>query len=312
MTARAVGSALAAVLFVAVVALLATLIPSVKLTAGQPAQPPTAFGAYVQASGSRPAAVTAFEQQIHASLAVDQTFIPRQQWGLGALPAWDVAHGKTPLITFGSRIPTAGVVTGADDPYFAHLADQIAALHHPVLLRYAHEMDGRANASWVGTSAQFIAAWRHVWALFRAHGVRGSWIWEPNASGFAGAAPASVYWPGGRYVDQIGADGYAWGNCRGGTSSYPSFAQIFGPFYRWGVAHHKPLIITEFGAVELPGHPYAKANWDRQAARALASMPAIRTVVYFDAIDRTHGRSCDWRPDTSPQALAAFRVLATS
>lgn len=270
------------------------------------------FGAHVSVgTGTAQQKVLAFEAAIGHKLDIDHTFIPQTQTSIGTQPSWDVSTGRTPLLTFGTGIPTTAIVAGQYDSYFAGLATQIAALNATTLLRYAHEMDGKANASWVGTPAQFIAAWQYVWNLFKTNGVTGTWVWEPNA--FAFPTKAATYYPGATYVDWIAADGYDWGPCRGGTATYSTFTNIFQAFYTWGVAQNKPLAITEFGAVNNPTDATYRQLWFENVASVLVNqMPAITAVVYFDAFDQTNGRSCDWDPTTDAPSLQGFQSMVAT
>ena len=96
----------------------------------------------------------------------------------------------------------------------------------PLLLRFAHEMnadwypwDG-VRASAPGTHdgpARYVAAWRHVHAVFAAAGATNvRWVWSPNHRSIPAAAwnDAARYYPGDDVVDWIGVDGYD--RCRPG------------------------------------------------------------------------------------------------
>jgi hypothetical protein len=250
-------------------------------------------------------AVLDLERQIGRKLAIGHSWV-RWGQGLGELPAWNRAHGRTPMITFGVGASTRDVVAGAHDAYLKDLASSIRALEAPVLLRWSPGMDGDEQRAFTVSGRSYVAAWRHVRALFAAQGVDGSWVWSPNADAFAGArGGVRQYWPGNSQVDWIAANGFNNETCRGGAA-WKTFGTIFRPFYDWASARNKPLMIAELGSVEDPADPGRKATWFTDAVGTLArSMPRVRAVVY------DHGQTtCDWRLDSSTRSMDAFVKLA--
>jgi hypothetical protein len=273
-------------------------------------QPPSGawFGAWVGSRGGtdvsdQKAAVLAVERQIGRKLAISQTYVnwgsPLPAWR----PAWDLANGRIPLISFGNRGDTRDVAAGRHDGYLRALAKQVRALGRPVFLRYGWEPDGPNNTWWVHSGADYVAAWRHVREIFE--GVPAAWVWSPNAGAFQnGAAEATQYWPGADQVDWIGADGYNWYGCRGST--WRSLSTIFHDFYAWGAAKGRPLMIAETGSTDDPADPGRKAAWLEDATRTMATaMPRVKAFVYFDS-----AKECTWWADSSPRSGAAFARMA--
>jgi len=168
------------------------------------------------------------------------------------------------------------------------------------------EMDGRKKAEDTRHPALYVAAWRRIHDVFAAEGTTNvQWVWCPNATAFRAGDErnAPAYYPGDEYVDWICADGYNWAPGRQGDQ-WRSFADIYGPFYEWGMARRKPLMVGEFGAQER--NPGDKAQWLTEAREALKTkFPGIKAVVYFDA-----DKDYDWRVTSSPETLAAFRAMA--
>jgi beta-mannanase len=295
-----------------VVAVLASLLivsnaVSEQGTAVAPAPAPTALlGAYAKPRPSsrwadQQAAVNRLENGIGRKLAIDHTFVP---WGhaLGRRPAWDIAQGRIPLITFGANGNTREVAAGAHDAYLRSLAADIRKLGGFVFLRYFHEPDSSGHRDAVVSGSSYIAAWRHVRKLF--DGLAAAWVWSPTASAFSRGG-VEQYYPGDAYVDWIGADGYNWYGCKGRTD-WRNLSAIFADFYAWGSARDKPLMIAETGSTEDPGRPGRKAVWFDAATRALStSMPNVKAVVYFDS-----DRDCNWPVTSSSDSLAGFRRMA--
>ena len=295
-----------------VLALVGAVTLSVKaLGPAAPAAPPRAaalLGAWVKGASASPSAQQAATSQLEAAigrkLAIGHSDVP---WGqrLGTLPALNAAAGRMPLITFGAGADPRSVGAGRYDAYLTALARDVAAVGRPVLLRYAWTVDRAAQRRDSRSISPFVSAWRHVHDLFATYGVLGAWVWSPGADVFAGArGGASRYWPGSRYVDWVGADGFNAAACNG--SAWTDFATIFKAFYAWGSARGKPLMVTETGTVEDRANAGRKRQWFLDAAGTLArSMPRIRAVVYRDEAGR-----CDWRPDTSAPSMEGFVRLA--
>ena len=104
-------------------------------------------------------------------------------------------------------------------------ATQIKAWGKPLMLRFAHEMNGDwypwsegVNGNGAG---QYVAAYRRVVTLFRSVGATNvTWVWSPNVA-YPGSVPLSRLFPGDGYVDRTGLDGYNWAppTRRGGRAS---------------------------------------------------------------------------------------------
>jgi parallel beta-helix repeat protein len=262
------------------------------------------LGAFVDGDPARSqeAATGALEAAIGRKLAIGHSFV-RWGEGLGSMPADDLENQRIPLISFGAGGSWGDVAAGRHDAYLRSLAKSIGALGHPVMLRYAWDMDRSGRRGSARSGAAFVAAWRHVHELFGAAGVSAAWVWSPTAEAFSGGVDR--YWPGDGYVDWIGADGFNAGGCDG-RSVWRDFGTIFKAFYSWGSARGKPLIISETGTVEEPADPGRKAGWYVDAASTVAwSMPRVRAVVFRDQAGR-----CDWRPDTSARSMQGFVRLA--
>lgn len=82
------------------------------------------------------------------------------------------------------------------------------------------------NGNWYGYSgdpAAYIAAWRHIWTVFADLRVTNvTWVWCPNLT----PANWDAYYPGNRYVDVIGVDGFS-----NTTYTWETFQQMFAGFF---------------------------------------------------------------------------------
>ncbi|QNN51536.1 glycoside hydrolase family 26 protein [Nocardioides mesophilus] len=231
-----------------------------------------------------------------------------------AAQAADVAAtGATPTITWEPWNPAGGatqpaytldrITAGAFDSYLTSWARQIRSYGKPVVLRFAHEMNG----SWYPWSAQangntagdYVAAWKHVRSVFSKQRTSNVvWSWSPNVP-YPGSTALGAVYPGDGYVDQVALDGYNWATLQGG--SWQSFWEVFGS----GVAQltaltSKPLYLGEVGCPEDGGD---KAAWVADMFSTLATHQEIRGFTWFD-----FQKEADWRIESSTATLDAFRA----
>jgi len=199
----------------------------------------------------------------------------------------------------------APILDGSQDALIAKAADALAALKEPVFLRWAWEMNGNWY-DWGGARngdnpAGFVAAWRHIHDIFVAHkAVNVGWAWGPNA----GSAPSSAwnamarYYPGDDYVDWVAVSGYFTGR-ETPAALFNGITTAYGD--------RKPVMIAETGALERGGT--VKADWIRALNAWIAGHPPVGALVWFDT-DNDKGNTKNWRIDSTPSSLAAYRELA--
>ena len=223
------------------------------------------------------------------------------------------ATGAVPELTWEPWDPTAGldqpayaldtITAGAHDAYLSRWAKQVKAWGGPLVIRFAHEMNGNwypwsegVNGNGPGDHA---TAWRHVVDLFRRAKVSNvTWAWAANVP-YAGSTPLASLYPGDAYVGRVGLDGYNWGTTQP-WSSWQSFGDLFGP----GVAElqsisTRPIHINETGAPEAGGGD--KAAWITDMWAWLDAHPKVRGLTWFSIL-----KEADWRVDSSEAALSAW------
>jgi hypothetical protein len=209
-----------------------------------------------------------------------------------------------------AAIPTAQpdyalrrISDGSFDPYLTRTARTLAAFDEPVLLRFAHEMNGDwypwselANGNRPG---EYIAAWRHVHGLFEKQGVDNVyWVWSPNVE-YPGSQSLVGLYPGDDYVDVIALDGYNWGSSA--ASGWQTPAEVFEPTLTAvrRLAPGMPLMIGETASSEHGGN---KAAWNLALFEWLARQPDVEALVWFHL-----EKEDDWRIDSSAASAIAFR-----
>ncbi|HEX5088154.1 MAG TPA: glycosyl hydrolase [Nocardioides sp.] len=281
---------------------------------------PLRVGAYVQGMQENAAAFADFEALVGRQLEVASYF-----YGFG-----DVFPGATELgFSDGGRRDVLlswdmGATRfrqwarGRYDPYLRQIAAAAKAYPYPVYVRPWPEMNGdwqdfqptrTGHRKHGGTYREFIAAWRHVVSYTRKHGARNiRWVFNPTADTYPQTTRVSRIWPGRKYVDVLGLDGYNWGDS--GHGGWRSFRQIFHTQYHrlTRLDPHAPVWVCEFGSKEPlvdDGAPvdrgHSKASWLTDAL-SVPGMPRVEALVYFQA-----DKERDWRVNSSQGALVAFQ-----
>jgi hypothetical protein len=240
---------------------------------------------------------------------------------LGSYKAWTIPLIDTeqleaiwqreavPLVTWepwgeegGPVFKLKDIAAGVYDPYIRRSAEAAAAWGHPLFLRFAHEMNGgwypwgRGNNG--NTPTLYKQAWRHIVGIFEAAGADNvKWVWCPNENS-NGRFPFRQYYPGDRWVDWVGLDGFNWEI----SARWHSFDEMFASSYDSLVElTEKPVMIVETGSWETGGD---KAEWVANALeRELPRFEHIRALLWWN-VDDPRG---DLRVDSSPAALAALR-----
>jgi hypothetical protein len=212
--------------------------------------------------------------------------------------------GETPMVTWEPHDASLlGIASGAYDAYLHEAATIAKSWEGPLLLRFAHEMNG-GWYSWGSDGATpetYVAAWRHIVALFRGDGADNvRWVWSPYVLA-GGKYPIAPYFPGEEWIDYVGLDGYNWGRARG---AWQSFQAVFSSSYALVTElSAKPVIVAETGSSEAGGD---KAAWIRSAFMSAIphEFPRVSAVVWFNS-----NKEQDWRIDSSRASLDAYRAV---
>jgi len=324
------GSAITRCRAVRAAALLATIVTGAAVFAvpAAAATPPIAFGAFAAGYSGPGTQLSQFEQRLGARVAIASSF---RGWGdvfPDAAQRADASRGHVLLVAWdlGATSATRFATFPAHrhDAYLAAEAKAARAYGKPLYVRPWAEMNGdwvpfqptpsgRAPAG--GTYSQFIAAWRYLVTFFRRAGATNvRWVFNPTADTYAGTTDVRAIWPGARYVDVLGLDGYNWG--AGGIFRWRSFGDVFNAQYQrlTRLTSTRPVWICEFGSkepVERDGAPldpaHSKAAWYSGAWSYLARAPRIRALVLFNS-----RKERDWRVESTAAALRSVRYRATA
>ncbi len=283
--------------------------PTGPLPVHLPATPGSYLGVYAHGVPDSYSGVTAFKSATGANPAVVMYYSGWYEPFQASFAAQAAKNGEVPLVVMdpakssSTGISVARIASGKYDGYLSAYAEAVRAYRYPVIISFAHEMNG----SWypwgyTHTSPKtFVAAWRHVVTIFRALGAKNvTWLWTVNIINDTrrGRIPSPApWWPGNSYVTWVGIDGYylkpSW-----------KFAPLFGPtIAAVRTLTGRPILIAETGAVPTAGQPAKIAD-----VFAGIRQYGLLGFVWFDAtnsIQQHFGLG-------TPAAIAAFRKGAST
>jgi mannan endo-1,4-beta-mannosidase len=309
------GIVIISVVIVAAVAVTAAITLSKRsnstgpLPVHLPATPESYLGVYAHGVPDSYSGVNAFKNATGARPDVLLYYSGWYEPFQASFAAQAAKNGEVPLVVMdpakgpGVGISVARIASGKYDGYLSAYAEAVRAYRHPVIISFAHEMNG-SWYPWGYTHTRpkaFVAAWRHVVTVFRALGAKNvTWLWTVNVINDTrtGRIPSPApWWPGSSYVDWVGIDGYylkpTW-----------QFAPLFGPtITAVRTLTGRPILIAETGAVPEAGQPAKIAD-----VFAGIHQYGLLGFVWFDATNSMHqhfGLS-------TPAAIAAFSKGAST
>lgn len=218
---------------------------------------------------------------------IDWLDMVRKQ-GVVPMISWEPWHKPSGEVHAGPqrRFRLSRIAVGEFDRYIRSWARGVARYKHPLLIRFAHEMNGYWYPWSVGTNGNsrhdFVQAWRRIHNIFEEEGATNvSWVWAVNEiSGLRqdGRDLERLY-PGERYVDWVSVTGFNWGTTNS-FNRWRTFRDAFGKTLAGLERFEKPIMISEIGTVSTGGNA---AGWVRDSLRRLRKKHAeVKAVVWFD------------------------------
>jgi mannan endo-1,4-beta-mannosidase len=285
------------------------------------------FGAYVDGVADDPERLSNLEQLVGHRAQVASYYTGYGAVYPGSLAERLAAGGRRKVLVSWDPGQTrfSEWASGAHDGYLDRIVAAARAYPYDVYVRPWPEMNGawsrfqptpQGEKPYGGTYEEFTAAWRHVVGYVRGHGATNvKWVFNPASDVYPGTTPVARIWPGDRYVDVLGIDGFNWGR-DSSWGRWLSFSEIFTPMYDLLTDLHPtaPVWICELGSKEpsvrdgAPVDPeHSKRDWLYHAFN-FTGFPRIRALVYFHV-----RKERDWRVSSSPAALRGARQgLATA
>lgn len=181
------------------------------------------------------------------------------------------------------------LLAGGYDGYIKDFAARLKDIKKDVYVRFAHE----SNGDWYPWSAaklgneRYIAIYRHVKDIFDAVGASNvKWVFSVNWEDIPKSNNFVSSYPGDKYVDYIGIDGYNWGTTRS-WSKWMSFSEIFKKRYdEISAAFKQHIIISEFSSTTSGGD---KRLWIEDAMKSIKALKRVAAFVIFNVDKET-----DW------------------
>ena len=267
------------------------------------------FGAWArQGAFTQPnqiAALDTLQGQLGRHLDIVHTYLTWQ----GTFPTTSTQlalnQGSMLLVSWVGIASTA-VNSGTFDAAIKQRALEFKAIHKPIFLEWRWEMDRPNLRGFSGTPAEFIAAWKHVRAIFTQQHVNSvAWVWCPTAKGFAPGGDAAAYYPGNNEVDWTCADAYP------GPGAYRSFADVTQPFFAWASHHPQPIMIGEFG-VPQRYTPTQRSQWLDGVVQTVRANAQVRALVYFDSDPSGAAPLNSLKIEPGTAAMRALQQMADS
>jgi beta-mannanase len=223
-----------------------------------------------------------------------------------------IKAGEIPFIQLNPKgRPPSEIAAGKFDKHLRAYAKAVKAFGCAIILSFGHEMNGwwyPWGEPWT-TPHEFIAAWRHIHDIFNSVGAGNvTWSWDPSHQysevGVGKvASPGSEWYPGNKYVDIIGIDGYL-GHDKNGNAQ--NFKEIFG-FQLHDIRHiapHKLVYLAETGVA--PGPAATK-----QIKELFAGLNAydLAGLIWFDAVGQADatGTLKQYRLQRKPGEAAVYK-----
>ncbi len=210
--------------------------------------------------------------------------------------------GATPILQIDPYKTSLALVAAGDyDAYLRTYALTIKRFAAPVILSFGHEMNGDWYSwGWTHTpAATFVAAWRHIVGIFQTeHVTNATWMWTVNIDrpGSTVAQPVSAWWPGNRYVQMVGIDGYF-------RYAPDTWDAVFS--YTLSQVRHitgDPVLVSETG-VEQDPNSYAQTT---QLFQGIEQNHLVGFVWLNENADK------NWLLQDDPAALAGFKQAVTN
>lgn len=190
------------------------------------------------------------------------------------------------------------ITTGTFDDYLDAYCQKIKSIKGPVFLRFAHEPDNLqypwSTSGW-NKPEEFREAHRYIVNFFSSRGVSNvAWVWNPWDVQYA-----EVYYPGDDFVDWIGITGLNYGTAAK-DRKWRTISDIYEPFRKKLLKHHKPVMFSEFGSTAYGGD---QSHWHQEALKTIEKKyPEVKSITFFYS-HKDKNWATPWRPSRKTQFI---------
>lgn len=288
-------------------------LPNTSPTPPPTPKPTLQWGAY---TGDQPSALTTFETLVGHPTNLAAVFV---HWGNeNAFPIEYAPvvrdQNKTLIIYWEAddythtgpedpRFNYDSILSGKWDNYLTKFASDSASYRGPIILLPFDEMNDNVSP-WDGTvnqnsAAKHIAAYQYIHQFFaEASNVKFGWSVNNTSVPDVPGNQIADYYPGDKYVDVVGVDGFNFGD------PWTSFDDVFAPAMQQLSEYHKPIYI--FSMASRDGS--AKADWIKQGlGNSVYNYPLVGWVWFNE--DKAANGEFDWRVNSDADSLSAFKTV---
>jgi hypothetical protein len=214
----------------------------------------------------------------------------------------------------GSWLTWADIANGVYDGRIDRVGSDLAAWNRSAYFVFHHEPENAYHNGRGGTRDEFKLAYDHVRERFDLAGATKikhvCTLQRVTYDGRNGGADA--WFPNG--ASALAVDGYNRGSC-GGDKFWHSFEELFSSAHDYAVLRGLGMIVQEWGCVEndsacgVSGVTETKADWITAAGDTIRSWPEVKGVLYTHSKADFRGRTVDFRVNSSPAALDAYKTV---
>ncbi len=213
-------------------------------------------------------------------------------------------RGKTLVVYWEPNFGYDKINDGSQNNYIKQFAVGAKEYGYPVMLAPFDEFDLNESAWGYGingnTPTKFLNAWKRVHDIFAKVGANNvKFVLTYNNVSVPNTPDNkfSAYYPGSKYVDYVGVDGFNFGN------PWTSFAQTFDSAIATLNTFNKPIYIMSVGTV--PGTQ--KPAWINEMGTHIKTYSKVVGWVWFNSNNQDNGASFVIYSDTP--SLESFRGL---
>lgn len=254
---------------------------------------PKLWGAF---AGNSSSMFEEFENFVGQEADIQAVFVGWQE----NFPASYATDGKIFLVFWEQYGVTLDqIISGSTDNYIRQFARQVWDFKSPVILSPLHEMNGQW-CPWSGVSAgntpkKVVLAFQHIYNVFENENPQNvKWAWAVNHESVPNTQENSIenYYPGDKYVDYVGVDGFNFGE------PWQTYDEIFSLALNKLKNYNKPIYIFSMASAEGP----KKAEWIQDALNKIKKDPSLEGFVWFNI-----NKEKNWLINSDPQSLQAFQ-----
>ncbi|MGZ0655046.1 glycoside hydrolase family 26 protein [Coraliomargarita sp. W4R72] len=194
---------------------------------------------------------------------------------------------------------------GDYDEHWRDWARDAKQFGHRVILRFGFEMNGDWF-DWGQQPEAFIAAWRRIHQIVRVEAGADNveFMFSPNVEWDVNKPLTQIelYYPGDRYVQLLGLDGYNFGDSHSEWHRWQTYESVFESSIQKMSQWPQPLYLAEIGTADDP----RKSIWLQDFLNSVQNDSRVSGFIYFNHFDSRKGEP-NWLLNSDLETLEVFR-----